>query len=244
MSKNIKKQLIYKDLARFYDLIYSRKDYKKEASEIKKIIARYKESKGRHLLEVAAGTGKHIQYLKKDFEVLATDVNEEMLKEAQKNITGVLFKRADMTNLNLGKKFDIILCLFSSIGYVKTLQNLHKALRGFAKHLKIGGVIIIEPWFTKSTYKVGSLHMAIYEDKDIKIARQNVSKARGNISILDMHYLVAEKDKGVKHFVDRHEMGMFEPKKILKFMKEVGLQAKFLKNGLMKDRGLYIGVKR
>jgi len=60
---------------------------------------------------------------------------------------------------------------------------------------------------------------------------------------MDMHYLIAEKDKDVKHFVERHELGMFEGDKFLDFMEKAGLKAKYLKNGLMKDRGLYLGIK-
>ena len=59
-----------------------------------------------------------------------------------------------------------------------------------------------------------------------------------------MHYLVAEKNKNVKHFVDRHEVGLFEIGKTLRLMKEAGFKAKFLKSGLMKDRGIYIGIKK
>ncbi len=244
LNNFMQKQRIYKDLARYYDLIYSWKDYKKEALMIKRLISKYKKSKGNDLLEVACGTGKHIQYLKDNFSVLATDINTGMLGIARKNIKGVTFRQADIVKLNLGKKFDVIICLFSSIGYVKTYENLKKTLHNFAHHLKKGGIVIIEPWFTKSTYKVGSPHMTTYGDTDIQIARQNISRARGNISIMDMHYLVAERGKDVKYFVDRHELAMFEPKKILRFMKEAGLQAKFVKNGLMKDRGVYIGIKK
>lgn len=240
----MKNQTIYKDLARYYDLIYSWKDYKKEALQIKRLISKYKKSKGTDLLEVACGTGKHIQYLRNDFKVLATDVNTGMLGVARKNIKGVTFKQADMVKLNLGKEFDIVVCLFSSIGYVKSYSNLRKTLNNFARHMKKGGVVIIEPWFTKQTYKVGSPHLTTYGDDDIKIARESVSRVRGDISIMDMNYLVAERNKDVKHFIDRHELGMFEPKKILEFMKEAGLQAKFVKNGLMRDRGIYIGVKK
>jgi hypothetical protein len=58
-----------------------------------------------------------------------------------------------------------------------------------------------------------------------------------------MHYLVAERGESVKHFVDRHELGLFEIDKTLMIMKKAGFQAKFLKKGLMKDRGLLVGVK-
>lgn len=244
----MKKQILYKNLARYYDLMYSEKDYKKEAIVIRRLISKFKKTKKENLLEVACGTGRHIQYLKHDFKILATDINTEMLGVARKNVKGVTFKQADMVTLNLNKEFDAIVCLFSSIGYVKTYSNLKKTLNNFARHLKKGGVVIIEPWFTKSTYKVGLPNLTTYGDKNIKIARENISNIRGDLSIMDMHYLIAEKDKAVKYFIDRHELGMFEQKRFLEFMKDAGLKAKFVKNGLkngsMKDRGIYIGVKK
>ena len=89
----------------------------------------------------------------------------------------------------------VVVCLFSSIGYVKNYPNLKKTIKNFVKHIKKGGVVVIGPWVNKKTYNVGTPHMITYEDKDIKIARLSVSKIRGNISIVDMHYLVAEKNK-------------------------------------------------
>jgi ubiquinone/menaquinone biosynthesis C-methylase UbiE len=239
----MQEQILYTNLARYYDLIYSWKDYQKEAATIRRLIAKYKSSSGNDLLEVACGTGRHIQYLKDEFRVLGTDISAGMLGVARQNVKGARFQRADMVTLNLGKEFDVITCLFSSIGYVKTSADLKRTLLNFARHLKKGGVVIIEPWLTKKMFKKGHPHMATYGDDDIKIARLDVSKARGNVSILDMHYLVAEKDKTVKHFVDRHELRMSEPQEILEFMRQAGLRAKFIRNGLIKGRGLYIGVK-
>jgi len=239
----MQKQILYTDLARYYDLIYSWKDYQKEAAAIRRLIAKYKRSKGNDLLEVACGTGKHILYLKDDFHVLGADISAGMLAVARQKVKGARFQQADMVTLNLGREFDVITCLFSSIGYVKTAADLKRTLQNFARHLKKGGVVIIEPWLTKEIFKIGLPHMTTYGDDHIKIARLDVSKARGNVSILDMHYLVAEKDKTVRHFVDRHELTMFEPQQILRFMRQAGLRAKFIRNGLMKGRGLYIGVR-
>ena len=239
-------QSIYKDkeLAKYYDLIYSWKDYKKEVEKIIKLIIKYKKSKGKNLLEVACGTGHHLQYFKDKFSCFGTDISEGMLAVAKNKIPSVKFKKANMIDFRLKEQFDVITCLFSSIGYVKTHENLRKTINNFVLHLKQGGVVIIEPWFTKSAYKPGFPHMTKYESKELKIARLCVSKVKGNISIMDMNYLVAEKDKGVKYFVDRHELGMFEVNETLKIMKDAGLKAKFLKNGLMKDRGLFIGIKK
>lgn len=240
----MKKQTIYKELARYYDLIYSFKDYEAEAGRVKELVEKNKKSAGKDLLEIACGTGKHAQYLKKHFRILATDVNAGMLDVARKNVKGVTFKEADMTALNLKKEFDVIVCLFSSIGYAKTYANLKKAIAGFSKQLKQGGVVIIEPWFTKDAYKVGTPHITTYEDDDMKIARLSVSKVQGNVSVMDMNYLIAERDKDVKHFVDRHELGMFDIEKMKEIMEKAGLKTKFVISGRNNNRGLLVGVKR
>jgi ubiquinone/menaquinone biosynthesis C-methylase UbiE len=240
----MKKQVLYRELAKYYDLLYSFKDYKKEAVRIKALVSKYKKSEGKDLLDVACGTGHHLEYLKDEFSCMGVDISNQILEVARKNVKGVVFKQADMTKLNLGKRFDVITCLFSSIGYVKTYTNLKKAIQSFARHLKKGGVVLIEPWFTKSTFIEGSLHMHTYDGRDIKIARLCVSKIKGNFSVQDMHYLVAERGRDVTHVVDRHELGLFEIDKTLAIMKKAGFQTKFLKKGLMKDRGLFVGVKQ
>jgi SAM-dependent methyltransferase len=234
---------MYKELAKYYDLIYSWKDYKGEANKIKELIKKYKKSDGTSLLDVGCGTGKHLEYFKDDFSCAGTDINAEMLEVAKEKVNGVIFKQADMINLNFKYKFDIILCLFSSIGYVKTYSNLQKTILNFVNHLQHGGVVIIEPWFTKDTYMVGHPGMTTYEGEDIKIARLNTTKLENGLSVMEMHYLIAEKNEDVKYFVDRHELGLFEIEKVLEIMNQAGLKAEFLKDGLMKDRGLYIGIK-
>jgi ubiquinone/menaquinone biosynthesis C-methylase UbiE len=237
-------QTIFKSLAKYYDLFYGWKNYQKEAATLRELIRAYKTSPGNDLLEVACGTGKHAELLKQDFAIVATDLNENMLRIARKRCPDVSFRRADMVTLDLGRQFDVVLCLFSSIGYVKTRARLKKTLANFARHLKPGGVMIVEPWWTKSNWKAGEIGMNTAGNDDVKIARQSVSKTRGNVSIMDMHYLIAERSKGVTHHVDRHELGLFEREDTLAYMRQVGLEARFLEEGLMRGRGLYIGVKK
>lgn len=234
---------MYKELAKYYDLIYSWKDYKKEANQLKKLIKKYKNSDGNKLLDVGCGTGKHLEYFKEIFSCTGIDLNEEMINVAKGNISGVDFKSADMISFDLNAKFDVITCLFSSIGYVKTYDYLEKTILNFEKHLKSGGIVIIEPWFTKSSYWVGVPGMTTYDGEDVKIARVNTTSLQDNISIMEMHYLIAEKNKNVIYFVDKHELGLFETDKFLEIMNNAGLKSNFLKNGLMKDRGLFIGIK-
>ena len=239
----MKEQMLYRELAKYYDKIYHWKDYTIETEKIKELINQYKTTPGTSLLEVGCGTGHHIQHLQDTYQCTGVDLNEEILLVAREKHPNTEFIQANMVNMDLGKSFDVITCLFSSIGYVKTYSNLEKTLNGFSRHLFSGGVAIIEPWFTKDVYSVGRPSMTVYEDDDLKIARVNVSEIDGDVSVMDMHYLIAERGKKVKHFVDRHELGLFEIDKTLEIMKEVGFDALYLPDGLMENRGLYIGKK-
>ena len=234
---------MYKELANYYDLIYHWKDYKIEAITVKEIIKKYKKSDGIQLLDVGCGTGMHLKYFKDDFSCIGIDINNEMVEVAKSKVDDVIFEQGDMIDFNLKTEFDILLCLFSSIGYVKSYSNLEKTIKNFANHLKKGGVIVIEPWFTKSAFLGGMPGMTTYDGEDMKIARLNTTKVEGDLSIMEMHYLIAEKDQDIKHFVDVHELGLFEHDKTLEIMKNANFESAFLKDGLMKDRGLFIGVK-
>ena len=239
----MKEQMLYRELAKYYDKIYHWKDYTIETEKIKELIKKFKTTPGNSLLEVGCGTGHHIQHLQDTYQCTGVDLNEEILLVAREKHPNTEFIQANMVNMDLGRSFDVITCLFSSIGYVKTYSNLEKALNGFSRHLFSGGVAIIEPWFTKDVYSVGRPSITVYEDDDLKIARVNVSEINGDVSVMDMHYLIAERGKKVKHFVDRHELGLFEVDRTLETMEDAGFDAVYLPDGLMENRGIYIGKK-
>jgi ubiquinone/menaquinone biosynthesis C-methylase UbiE len=235
---------IYRDLARYYDVIHQWKDYEGEVRRLLALIAKYKRSRGRALLELACGTGAHARFLARRFDVVATDLNEGMLKVARRKTKDVKFVRADMAQFDLRRRFDMVVCLFSSIGYLKTYERLEEAIDRIGRHLVPGGVAVIEPWFTRENYAAGKPHAGVMSNDDVRIARVSVSKARGMLSVMEMHYLVAERGKSVRHYVDRHELAMFEPQRFIRYMTAAGMQTRFLKHGLTRDRGLYVGVKR
>lgn len=235
--------LLFSKLAPYYDLIYSFKDYQKESAEMINIIHRFKKSTGNSLLDVACGTGKHLQYLIDHFNCMGLDINPEMLKIAQSRFPNIPFLTANMIDMHLDKKFDVILCLFSSIGYVKTYTNLAKTWQNFADHLNPGGIVLVEPWLTNTTYRVGLPHMTTYNSEDVKIARLDVSEVDSNISILNFHYLIAEKNKTVIHLEDRHELGLFEVEQTLEIIQNAGLNAQHLKRNPQDERDIYIGIK-
>jgi len=235
---------MYKEFAEVYDLIYASIDYKKSCKKLFKLIKKYKISPGNKLLDVACGTGSHLYYLQDDFICTGVDINTDMLEIAKQKVKNCEFIQADMISMNLNIKFDVITCLFSSIGYVKTYENLKETIRNFSNHLNIGGIIVIEPWLTKSVYRVGFPSMTTYDREDIKIARLNTTNLKDDLSTMEMHYLMVKKDEEVKYFKGYHELGLFDTDKTIEIMKKANFEVKSFEKGLMVDRGIFIGIKK
>jgi ubiquinone/menaquinone biosynthesis C-methylase UbiE len=73
--------------ARYYDKIYSFKDYRAEAQYLTAVIDQNLRSGGDRLLDVACGTGRHIEHLKTSFAVEGLDISEELLELARQQKT-------------------------------------------------------------------------------------------------------------------------------------------------------------
>ncbi|HZD13030.1 MAG TPA: class I SAM-dependent methyltransferase [Candidatus Binatus sp.] len=236
--------MTYQKSSEFYDEIYSYKDYKRESEKVHRIIQDHKKTAGRSLLDVACGTGNHIQYLKRRYHVEGLDLNSRMLNIAKKKHPEVKFHRANMIGFDLGKKYDAITCLFSAIGFVKTVSNLNRAIASMARHLHPGGVLVLEPWLSPRIFKTGTLHAILVDKPNIKIARiaTGAVKNQRRISLNYMHHLVGTRANGVKYFVERLELGLFTKQNYLDAFHRSGMKVQYDPKGLI-GRGLYVGIK-
>ena len=229
--------------AKFYNAIYGSmgKDYIAETQKVHYLIQQYKRSSGTALLEVACGTGLHAMALQEYYQVEGIDLDAEMLAVASQNNPNIPFYQADMAEFNLGKQFDAITCLFSSIGYVKTKARLGSALQAMTDHLTPGGVLIVEPWFTPEQWKPGRVSALFVDQPDLKIARMNISEVDGHLSFFVFHYTVGT-PQGVDYFTERHELGLFTHEEYLEAFRKTGIDVIHDPEGL-DGRGLYIGLK-
>ncbi len=230
--------------AQYYDEIYTAvgKDYAAEAAKTRAIIKMYKQTKGKALLDVACGTGMHAGYLSKYYRVEGLDLDAKLLSVAKKKHPQIPFHQGDMTSFDLGHQFDAVVCLFSSIGYVKTKPRLQKAIRAMARHVLPGGVLIVEPWFSAKQWHLGRASMVQVSKPDLKIARMSYSRQRGKkLSLIEFQYLIGT-PQGIEHRVEIHELGLFTHQEYMEAFKAAGLTVTHDPEGL-DGRGLYIGQK-
>jgi len=226
-----------------YDTIYSFKDYAAEARRLRTLLQRYGPENARTLLDVACGTGEHLRYLSRWYDCTGLDANPAMLRVARRKLPTIRFVRGRMETFRLGRRFDALTCLFSAIAYARDARSLERTFRRFAAHLVPGGVAVVEPFVRPSRYRVGHLHLGTYGTADLPIARMNLSERVGDRSIMVMHHLVGT-PRGVRHWVERHDLGLFSERTYLTAFRRAGFDARYLEKGFMRDRGLYVAVLR
>jgi SAM-dependent methyltransferase len=222
--------------AKVYDVVYRWKDYDKETVWLKEILASHGHPAGT-LLDVACGTGQHLSRLRDTYEVVGLELDPEMAALARARNLKVL--EGDMEDFDLARRFDIVTCLFSSIGYMETPERLRKAIANMAAHLKPSGLLVVEPWFSPDQWREGYVHADYVDDEDLKIARMSVSRTDGPVSVLDLHHMVATSD-GVETFVTHHRMGLFADWEYRDAFTAADLTVEHDEQGLM-GRGLYLG---
>jgi SAM-dependent methyltransferase len=227
--------------AAYYDLLYNFKDYAAEADTVRRAIDAAKQSRGRRLLDVACGTGLHLVYLEQDFDAEGLDLDPELLAVAQRRLPTLRFTQADMVDFDLGRTFDAIVCLFSSIGYVGTLEKLHRTARNLVRHLEPGGVVLIEPWLTPDAFRPGHVHALLAEAPDIKVARMSTSELRDDRWLLNFHYLIGT-PQGIEYLTEQHRLGLFATEDYLAAFSGAGVEVSYDPDGLT-GRGLLVGVK-
>jgi SAM-dependent methyltransferase len=221
-----------------YDLVFASKDYAAESEKLRGIIED-RTPGAKTLLDVACGTGRHVEELRPHYEVEGLDLSEEQLQVARERIPDGVFHQGDMLTFDLGRRFDVVTCLFSSIGYVRSVDRLNQAVANLARHARPGGLVIVEPWLTPDSWRPGTLWADYVDEPNLKVARISVSEFDGRVAILDFHILIA-RDAEVDYFQERHELALFTEDEYLASFRCAGLDVRFDPEGLI-GRGLYVG---
>jgi SAM-dependent methyltransferase len=231
---------MYTESAELYDLIYSGfKNYGAEAAEIAALLHTVHPG-CKTVLDVACGTAEHARLLATThgFVVDGLDLDPQFVQIARKKHPAGQIVQADMGDFQLPQRYDAIVCLFSSIGYLGTLDRVTCALRCFRQHLAPGGVIIVEPWFAPGILDPNRVTSNIGETRDLRVERTAHIEIAGAISRIHFDYVITDAS-GVRKTSEIHELGLFTTEEMLQSFKAAGLDVRHDPKGLT-GRGLYI----
>lgn len=224
--------------ARYYDLFYEKgigKDYAAEARVVADLLPG-----ARTLLDVACGTGLHLQHLRERFQCAGLDLDEGMLAIARERCPGVTLAQGDMADFDLGRSFDAVVCLFSSIGYVRTEERLRQAVASMAAHLEPRGTLLVEPWLQREVVVPGRIGVTHVEDDGVAATRMAHMRIAGDESILSFEYLIGTA-AGIEHLTETHTMGLFTWEQYRDAFERAGLDTMVDTEGGPTGRGLLTG---
>ena len=231
---------MFTNSAHFYAAVYSFKDYGSESRRLQALIEE-RSPGAATLLDVACGTGKHLEQLRAWYEVSGLDLDPQLLEIAQERLGDVELHEGDMTSFSLGRTFHVVTCLFSSIGYVGTVDRLDGAIAAMAAHLNPVGVLIVEPWLTPEEWVADRPHLLSVDEPDLKIARMTISGREGRLAIMNFEYLIGT-PAGIEAFSERHAAALFTDEEYWLAFAAAGLSVEHDPEGLI-GRGLYIAQR-
>jgi SAM-dependent methyltransferase len=196
-------------------------------------------SGGNALLDVGCGSGNHLAHLRRHYHCDGVDLDAGLLDIARGRYPDSAFRQGDMTDFDLGRRYDALICLFSAIGYVKTTERLGETMRTFARHLLPGGVAVVEPWLAPGVFRPGTVGMDTSDTPEIKVARITHSGMRGELSVLSFYFMVGGAD-GVEQWEEHHELGLFTVEQMMEAFHAAGLEVVEHDPHGLTGRGLYV----
>ena len=229
--------MTYTKTAKFYDALYRFKDYAAAADQLHTLIQQFNPN-AKTLLDVGCGTGRYLEYLRNTYQVEGLDLSEDMLVIARERCPEVPFHCHNMVDFNVGHTFDVIISLFSAIAFVKTIENVERAIDCMTRHLCPEGIMVIEPWISPEKYWRNKVVANFVDEPELKIAWMYTHEIEGSVSVFDVNYLVGT-PQGVEYFTERQEMGLFTHEQYLQAFQKAGLEVDYDMKGLF-GRGMYV----
>jgi SAM-dependent methyltransferase len=134
----------YERLARFYDAFTAASDYEAWTSHVLALTSAYG-WRGTTVLDVACGTGKSfLPFVRRGFEVTASDISPAMLAEAASKAPNVRLVESDMRLLPKLGAFDLVICFDDSLNHLLDEDGLASTLRSLAANLAPAGLLLFD----------------------------------------------------------------------------------------------------
>ncbi len=104
---------------------------------------------GASVLDFGCGTGRHaLEFAAMDFNVCGVDYLDALVARARDNaqrmkLADVQFDVADCRNVELGRQFDLVICLYDVIGTFADDKENARIAENIARHVKPGGHALV-----------------------------------------------------------------------------------------------------
>jgi SAM-dependent methyltransferase len=150
----------------YYHILYKERDMDEAQAFLKRLMAYLGLDANSKVLDVACGKGRHSLFLNQlGFDVTGIDLASESIDYARHFENPRLhFYCHDMRKVFCVNYFEVVVNLFTSLGYFQKTSDNFSALKSMASNLKPGGVIIVD--FFNETWVRNSLVPTMEKEVD------------------------------------------------------------------------------
>lgn len=203
--------------SRYYDFLYQDKNYSKEVEFVSSIV-RHHAPDAKTILDLGCGTGIHAWgFAQKGYLVTGVDRSADMLAKAcEKEGIGpvtIEFQQGDIRDLNLSRRFDVIVALFHVVGYLPGNVDLDAAFARIRQHLEPEGLLIFDHWYGPAVLtERPTPRVKTFENDEVKIIRVATPTLLVNDNLVDVRYdlTIVEKDSGrCREIAENHRVRYF-----------------------------------
>lgn len=230
---------MYGRSAPLYDAMHPTQDYVSAVAGLRRLVSDRRPG-ARTLLDIGCGTGRHLELLTEFDELAGVDLNAELLEQARTRCPHADLHHADMRTFDLGRRFDVVVCLFSVIGYVADHGELMATIGRLRDHTAPGGLVVVEPWLFPERYRVGAITAHSVEVPGGRLAWMYAAAIEDGRSVFDIHHLLGA-DSGVEYFVERHSLALFTKQEYVEAFRANGLEVDYDEHGFF-GYGLFSAV--
>lgn len=136
---------------KYYNLLFQKKDYQAETDLLFDLSSKNGLENPKKVLEIGCGTGNHtINLAKHDIDLVAIDIDPEMVKKTQEKLKDGGFKNVIVKEVSVelldDQDFELVTAMFNVITYLPDTRALVSFMKGVSKSLKVGRVFIFDCW--------------------------------------------------------------------------------------------------
>jgi SAM-dependent methyltransferase len=156
----------------------------------------------------------------------------------------VPIRHGDFRRFDLERTFDLVTCLFSSIGHVRDESDLDAAIAAMARHVAPGGALLLEPWLTPDSVDEDfpATLDTVSTERGV-CARASRSERRGDVLVVQYAWSVAT-DSAIHTAEESFRMPLFTQERYERAVTDAGLSASWLEvSALSAGRGLLVGLR-